>query len=428
MEQTEPKKIELEEIESGGMKSEEIKRKEKEYIMQSYARADFVIAKGNGCYLYDFAGRKYLDFVGGLGCISIGHSNKIWTNAIAKQARTLVHTSNLYYTRPQAILAEKLAGLSGLKKCFFCNSGSEANEAAIKLAKKITGKKKFIACKNAFHGRTHGSLSATWKEGYRKPFVPLVEGFTFVEYNEPEAIESAIDPDTAGIIIEPIQGESGVIVPNESYLKEVSEICRKKEVLLILDEVQTGNGRTGKYFAYQHADSTSSAGSSAGIIPDIVTTAKSIANGFPLGVCISNYEFEKGNHASTFGGNPLACAAANATIDYVLKNKLMNNAAEVGDYFMKKLALLNGIKLVRGKGLMIGAVVNANIDAKKIVERCLKSGLVINSTDNSTLRFLPPLIITKKEVDKALNILEEVLDKYSFPFSVSSFSLQQTKK
>lgn len=379
------------------MEPEEIKKKEKEYIMQSYTRADFVVAKGKGAYLYDFAGRKYLDFVGGLGCISIGHSNKIWANAITKQAKTIIHTSNLYYTEQQTILAEKLARLSGLKKCFFCNSGSEANEAAIKLAKKITRKKEFIACKNAFHGRTHGSLSATWKQVYREPFIPLVDGFVFVDYNNPDAIEKVINQNTAAVILEPIQGESGIIVPNEDYLKKVSEICRKKKVLLILDEVQTGNGRTGKYFAYMHAN----------IIPDIVTTAKSIANGFPLGICISNYEFEKGNHASTFGGNPLACAAANATIDYVLKNKLMDNATEVGNYFMKKLAMLKGIRKVRGKGLMIGAVVDKS--AKKITEECLKKGLVINSTDDATLRFLPSLNITKKEVNAALKILSKVL-------------------
>lgn len=380
------------------MEFEEIKKKEKEYVMQTYTRMDFAIAKGRGCYFYDFKGRKYLDLTGGLGCISIGHGNKTWINAILTQAKNIAHTSNLYYTYPQTILAEKLAKLSGLKKCFFCNSGTEANETAIKLAKKITGKKEFIACKNAFHGRTHGSLSATWKHAYREPFTPLLNDFIFVDYDNPEAIENTITPNTAAVILEPIQGEGGVIVPKENYVKKISEICKKKNILLILDEVQTGNGRTGKYFAYQHTN----------IIPDIVTTAKSIANGFPLGVCISNYEFDKGNHASTFGGNPLACAAAIATIDYILKNKLMKNAVKIGTYFMKRLAVLENVVEVRGKGLMIAVVINTN--AKKIVEECLKKGLIINNTDDVTLRFLPPLNITKKEIDKALGILKIILN------------------
>lgn len=379
------------------MEAEEIKKKESEFIMPTYARSDLVVARGKGCHLYDLDGREYLDFVGGIACTSVGHGNAEVAAAVAKQAKTLIQVSNLYYTEQQVVVAEKLAKLSGLKKCFFCNSGAEANEAAIKLAKKITGKKGFIVCKGAFHGRTHAALSATWKQAYKDPFLPLVEGFVFVDYDNPQAIENAICPDTAAVMLEPIQGDGGVIVPKDGYLQEVSEICKKKGVLLILDEVQTGNGRTGKYFAYQHA----------GIIPDIVTTAKGIANGVPFGACISNYEFEKGNHASTFGGNPLACAAANATIDYMLKNNLMENATEVGNYFMKKLAGVRNVKKVKGKGLMIGAEIS--VDAKKVVEECLKKGLIINNTDDFTLRFLPPLNITKKDADEALRILGGVL-------------------
>ncbi len=379
------------------MDSEEIKRKDNEYIMPTYGRLDLVAEKGSGCHVYDKNGKKYLDFLGGLACVSVGHGNREVASAIARQAKTLIQMSNYYYTEQQVLLAEKLAKLSGLKKCFFCNSGAEANEAAIKLAKKITGKKEFVVCKGAFHGRTHAALSATWKLEFREPFLPLVEGFKFVEYNDQAAIENAIGENTAAVMLEPIQGEAGVVVPDDNYLEEVSEICKKKGVLLILDEVQTGNGRTGKYFAYQHA----------GIIPDIVTTAKGIANGVPLGACISNYEFEKGNHASTFGGNPLACAAANATIDYMLKNNLMENATEVGNYFMKKLAGMRNVKKVKGKGLMIGAEINA--DAKKVVEECLKKGLIINSVNDFTLRFLPPLNIAKKDADEALRILGKVL-------------------
>lgn len=394
------------------MNSEELKFNEKEFVMNTYGRFNLIIDNGKGIYVYDKEGKEYLDFIGGIACVSVGHGNKKVCKAIAEQAKKLIHVSNLYYTEPQVVLAEKLVKLSGLKKCFFCNSGAEANEAAIKLAKKITKKTHFIVCEHAFHGRTHGSLAATWKQKYKELFMPLVDGFKFVEYNNVKAIEDAITDKTAAVMLESIQGEAGVIVPNEDYLKNVSEICRKKGVLLILDEVQSGNGKTGKFFAYQHSE----------ITPDIVTLAKGLANGVPIGVCISNYEFEKGDHASTFGGNNLACAAANATIDYILENKLMENAVKTGEYMMKELKKLPHIKEVRGKGLMIGAEIeeiyskNENnteksekIDAKKICEKCMEKGLLINNATENTLRGLPPLITKKKHVDAAIKILNEVL-------------------
>ena len=419
------------------MNKEELKFNEKKYIMQTYGRFNLVIDKGKGVYVYDKDGKEYLDFIGGIACVSVGHSNIKVCKAIAEQAKILIHVSNLYYTEPQVVLAEKLVKLSGLKKCFFCNSGAEANEAAIKLAKKITKKTHFIVCEHAFHGRTHGSLAATWKQKYKEPFMPLVEGFVFVEYNNIKAIEDAITDKTAAVMIEPIQGEAGVIVPDEDYLKNVSEICKKKGVLLIFDEVQSGNGKTGKFFAYEHSE----------IKPDIVTLAKGLANGVPIGVCISNYEFEKGDHASTFGGNNLACAAANATIDYVLENKLMENAVKIGEYMTKELKKLPHIKEVRGKGLMIGAEIdeicdnknnNSNsynnninlnnnnhkddnnnenknnekvekINAKKICEKCMEKSLLINNATENTLRFLPPLITKKRHVDAAVKILNDVL-------------------
>jgi acetylornithine/N-succinyldiaminopimelate aminotransferase len=380
-----------------------IKEKEKKYIMQSYRRFNLVIDHGNGAYVYDKNGKKYLDFITGIGCVPVGHANKEVTKAIISQSKKLLHVSNLYYTEQQVILAEKLAKLSGLKKCFFCNSGAEANEAAIKLSKKITGKTEFVVCRQSFHGRTHASLAATWKKDYKKPFSPLVEGFHFVEYNNAEAIEEAITKNTAAVMLEPIQGEAGIIVPEKSYLKKVAKICKRKKVLLILDEVQSGNGKTGRFFAYQHTS----------IKPDITTLAKGLANGIPIGICVSNYEFGKGEHASTFGGNNLACAAANATIDFILKNRLMNNASTTGNYFMKKLNELKNrnpvIKEIRGMGLMIGMDIEG--DAKKITEECLKRGLLINNATERTLRFLPPLTITKKEVDSAVKILESVLSK-----------------
>ena len=379
------------------MNTQDVMQKDKEHIMPSYGRYGLVIDKGKGCKVYDQEEKEYLDFLGGIACTPLGHAHPSVTKAISAQAKKIIQASNYYYTEPQVELAEKLSRLSGLKQCFFCNSGTEANEAALKLAKKITGKKEFIVCEGAFHGRTHGSLSATWKLSFREPFFPLVEGFTFVPYNDASAIEKAITEKTAAVLLEPIQGESGVVVPSDDYLGKVRSICTKRNVLLIVDEVQTGNGRTGNYFAYQHA----------GIMPDIVTTAKGLANGVPIGACISNAGFGKGEHASTFGGNSLACAAANATVDSILKENLMQNAAEVGAYFMEKLVALPKVKDVRGKGLMIGAEIEG--DAKKAVEQCLAKGLIINHATPTTLRFLPPLTITKKDADAALRIMEEVL-------------------
>lgn len=384
------------------MKIDMIKEMEKKYVMQTYTRLNLVADYGKGCYIYDKNGKKYLDFLGGIATCTVGHGNTAVVKAISEQAKKLINITNLYYTEPQVILAEKLCKLSGLSKCFFCNSGAEANEAAVKLAKKITGKKKFIAFEHSFHGRTTGSLALTWKEKYKKPFEPLMPEVVFVPYDDVKALEKAVTSEIAAVIIEPIQGEAGIIIPSSGYLKKVKEICVKNKILLIIDEVQSGNGRTGKFFAYLHEN----------VKPDIVTTAKGLANGVPIGVCISDLDFDKGNHASTFGGNSLACAAANATIEYILKNKLMENAVKVGNYFMEKLNELKKkhsvIKKVKGKGLMIGVELNSD-KAKEIVEKCLEKGLIINNATDNILRFLPPLIITEKDVDKAVGILESVL-------------------
>lgn len=385
------------------MKSEKVKRLEQKHMMQTYGRFDLVIDRGKGCYVYDKEGRKYLDFITGIACVPLGHANKHIANAISRQAEKLVQVSNLYYTEPQVILAEKLAKLSGLERCFFGNSGAEANEAAIKLAKKATGKKKFIAFEHGFHGRIGGSLAATWKEKYRAPFLPLSPDVIFVKYNDFAELEKAVNDEIAAIILEPIQGEAGIIIPDKGYLKKLETLCREKSILMIIDEVQAGNGKTGKFFAFLHE----------GIKPDMVTTAKGIANGVPIGVCIARagLDFEKGNHGSTFGGNPLACAAANATIDYILKKRLMENSVEIGKYFVKRLESMmkkkGTITAVRGKGLMIGIDITA--DAKQVAIDCMKKGLLINNAADHTLRILPPMIITKKHVDEAMAILGSVL-------------------
>jgi len=386
------------------MESEQIKKIEKKYVMQTYNRYPIVLDHGKGNYVYDKNGKKYLDFITGIACVPIGHANKEINKMILHQAKKLIQVSNLYYTEPQVVLAKKLASISGLQKSFFCNSGSEANETAIKLAKKITKKKKFIAFKHSFHGRTTASLAATDKPLCKQPFTPLAPEVVFVEYNNISALEKTMKKDIAAVILEPIQGEGGINIPEKNYLKKVEQLCRKNNILLIVDEVQTGNGRTGKFFAYQHEN----------IKPDIVTVAKGLANGVPIGVCIAKkgIDFDKGDHGCTFGGNNLACASANATIDYILKNKIMENAENIGNYFVEKLNKLKDkyeiIKDIKGKGLMIGVELKEN-KAKEIVKKCLENGLLMNNVSDTTLRFLPPLIIGKREAHKALKILKKVL-------------------
>jgi len=387
------------------MNPAKVKQLEKKYVVQTYTRAKFVLDKGKGCYVFDKNKKKYLDLVGGIACTPIGHGNKYLAYHVFKQANKLLNVSNLYYTEPQVELAGKLAKLSGLDKCFFCNSGAEANEAAIKLARKYKKKTEIIVMEHGFHGRTFGALAATWKPKIKKAFKPLVPGFKFVKYNDVKAIEKAISKKTAAVMLEPIQGEAGIIVPDKDYLKNVSKLCKKKNILLILDEVQSGNGRTGEYFCFKHSK----------IKPDIVTSAKGIANGIPLGVMIASNKvaagFGKGDHASTFGGNNLASAAANATIDFILKKKLMKKAVKVGDYFIKKLHQLKAnkkiIKEVRGKGLMIG--VELNKEVKPIIEKCYNEGLIIATGGKYVLRFLPPLTLKKKHVNQVIKVLSDVL-------------------
>ena len=386
------------------MDSKKIIELEKEYIMPTYGRLAVVLEHGNGCYLFDKEGNRYLDLVGSLATSPIGYGNEEFAKMLFQQSKKLVNATNLFYTEQQAVLAEKLSKISGLKKSFFSNSGSEANEVAIKLARKYTKKTEIIAAEKAFHGRTFGALTATWNKKYKDYCKPLVPDFKHIPYNNPEALEKAITDKTAAFIVEPIQGESGIIVPDDDYLKQVSEICQKNDVLLIADEIQTGM-RTGKFFAYQHNK----------ILPDIVTVAKGIAGGVPLGATTAKEEiansFEKGEQGSTFGGNSLSCCAANFIIDYVLKNKLVENAKKQGDYFFKKLNELKNekksVKEARGKGLMIG--IELNRESKEVVELCLKKKLLVNKCTDSVIRFLPPLVISGNEIDKAIGILEEVL-------------------
>ena len=389
------------------MDTKKVIKLEKEYIMQTYSRADIVIEYGDGCYVFDKQGKKYIDLVGGLATCILGHGNIEFAEAVKEQIRKITNPTNLYYTEEQVKLAEKLAKLSGLKKCFFSNSGAESVEAAIKLVRKHNGKKEIIATKNSFHGRTFGSLTATGKNEIREPFKPLLPGFKHIEYGNPDAFRKAITKKTAAIIIEPIQGEAGIIVPNEDYLKNMREVCNKHNILMIVDEVQTGCGRTGRFFAYEHSK----------IKPDIVTLAKGLANGIPIGATIAREDiaasFVQGEHGSTFGGNPVACKAANFTVDYIIKNRLIHNAAVQGNYFIQKLYSINSksVKEARGKGLMIGLEVKNK--ASQVQKDCLEKGLIINLTAENVLRFLPSLTINKKVIDDAIEILGKVMENES---------------
>jgi len=385
------------------MNTKKIIDMEEKYLMHTYSRPDFVIDHGKGCYVFDKNGKKYIDLVSGIATCPLGHGNKELANTVKNQIEKLTNPSNLYYSEEQVILAKKLAKLSGLDKCFFSNSGAESAEVAIKLARKYTKKPGIISTKHGFHGRTFGALSATWKEKIKKPFKPLLSNFKHVDYGNAAAVEKAIGKNTGAVIVEPIQGEAGIIVPPKGYLKQLREICDKHNILLIVDEVQTGYGRTGKFFAYEHDK----------IKPDIVMLAKGLANGIPIGVTIAKEEiassFKSGDHGSTFGGNPVACAAANFTVNYIIKNKLIENAKKQGDYFIKKIKSLKNrnIKEIRGKGLMIGLAIKAN--AKEIVKKCNEKGLLINSPEEKVLRLLPPLIINKKIIDESIKILVKVL-------------------
>jgi predicted acetylornithine/succinylornithine family transaminase len=394
------------------MTEEEIMALSSEYIMNTYKRFPVVLVKGSGVKVWDVNGKEYLDFASGIAVCSLGHSHPQVIAAVKEQVEKLTHVSNLYYTEPQAQLAKLLVDNSFADKVFFCNSGAEANEAAIKLARKYAhenmGPDKFelITMKDSFHGRTMATITATGQEKFQFGFTPLLEGFKYVPFNDLQALETAISAKTCGIMLEPIQGEGGVNIPDDNYLASVREICDRHGILLIVDEVQVGMGRTGKLFAYEYS----------GIKPDIMTLAKALGNGFPIGAMLATDKIAKafvpGNHASTFGGNPLATAAANATMKIMLQEGVLENCRKIGDYFLLQLKKLQQkhkiIKDVRGVGLMLAA--QLDIESGDIVNDCLQRGLLIISAGSKTLRFVPPLIITTQDVDRAIGVLDEVME------------------
>ena len=372
--------------------------REKYALIQFYRRLPVVFVRGEGCWLYDIEGRRYLDLVAGIACVSVGHCHPKFVEKVAGQLRRLVHVSNLFYTTPQIELAEKLKEITGLDKFFFCNSGAEAVEASLKIARKVTGRKKFVAFTGAFHGRTMGALSVTWKEKFRKPFEPLVGPVEFAKFNDIQDLERKVDDETACVIVEPVQGEAGVHPANEDFMKAIFEERDEHQFLVVFDEVQTGFGRTGEWFAKDHFRLT----------PDVMAMAKAMGSGFPIGGVGVREEvanaLEATEHASTFGGNPLACTASLATIEIIEEEGLVENSKRMGEYFRKRLDEI-GLES-RGLGLMIGAKVKNAFD---IVGRALREGLVINATSEDTLRFVPPLIIGKEEVDFAVDVLDHLI-------------------
>jgi acetylornithine/N-succinyldiaminopimelate aminotransferase len=379
------------------------------YVARTYARTPIALVRGKGTKVWDADGKEYLDFLAGIAVNSLGHCHPAIVRAIRQQSQKLLHVSNLYHILPQAELARELCRHSFADRAFFCNSGAEANEAAIKLARrygleKLGGKHEILSTHNSFHGRTLATLTATGQEKIRAGYDPLPSGFRQVPYNDLPAIEEAIDEKkTAAILVEPIQAEGGVNVADESYMRGLRELCNQRGILLIFDEVQTGMGRTGKLFGYEHFD----------IEPDIMTLAKALGGGLPLGAMLAREEiassFGPGSHASTFGGNPVACSAGLVVMQTLLDGAL-ENCVQMGKYFVKRLEALQKrfsfIREIRGKGLMIG--VELEIDGGKIAESCVEEGLLLNCTGYKVLRFVPPLTIKKNEVDRGLDILEKV--------------------
>ncbi len=384
-------------------------------LMSNYGGREIAFERGDGAWLYDGSGNKYLDSVAGVAVCGLGHAHPKITKVISEQAAKLIHTSNLYNVTAQEKLAETLCQVSGMENAFFANSGAEANEAALKLARLYGHTKNIevptiIVMENSFHGRTMATLSATGNRKVQAGFEPLVSGFVRAPFNDIGALQNIAKNNSkiVAIMVEPIQGEGGVIIPADDYLKEIRKLCDERGWLMILDEIQTGNGRTGKYFAYQHYD----------LLPDIVTTAKGLGNGLPISACLARgiaaTLFKPGSHGSTYGGNPLCCATAKVVVDTIVEENLAQRASELGERIggglKKSLAALDGIKEIRYKGLMIGIELNDN--CTELVNKALHHGLLINVTASNVIRLLPALILTNEQADKIVDILSQVIKSF----------------
>jgi acetylornithine/N-succinyldiaminopimelate aminotransferase len=391
------------------MNTKEVIAQYDKYVMNTYTRVPAVIVKGKGLKVWDLDGHEYLDFFPGWAVSGLGHCHPKVVNAVRNYLKKIIHVPNNYYNMLQGKLAQKIIEHSFEGKVFFCNSGAEANEGAIKLARSYGnangGRYEIITMENAFHGRTLATITATGQPKYLKGFEPLPAGFNLVAFNDIKAVEAAITDKTAAILVELIQGEGGINVADEIYVRSLRSICDKKDLILIFDEVQTGMGRTGRMFGFEHY----------GITPDIITLAKSLGGGLPIGAMVAGKKFadvlKPGMHASTFGGSPIACSASLAVFEAIQKEGLLSNTLKMGEYLFKRLNELKDkkpvIKEVRGKGLMIG--VELTVPGKEIVEKCFKEGLLINCTHDRVLRIMPGMIVTKKQIDKAIEILDKAI-------------------
>jgi len=383
---------------------------EHKLFMQTIKRLPVTLVRGKGARVWDTEGKEYLDFVGGWAVNSLGHCHPVVVKALTEQAKTLIQASNQFYTIPQVQLAKLLVDNSCLDRVFFCNSGAEANEGAMKLARRygklhLDGAYEIITTHGSFHGRTLATVAATGQDKFQQPYIPLPDGFINVDYDSIEAIKAATTNRTCAVMVEPIQGEGGVNVPHDKYLKEIRAWCDEKGMLLILDEIQTGIGRIGSLFGYEQY----------GIEPDIMTLAKGLGGGVPIGVFLAKERasvFAPGEHGSTFGGNPLVCATGLATLKFIIDNDIPGKVKKRGQYFIAGLEKLKAkfgfIVEIRGRGLLLALKFTDNM-AEELVLACLKEGLLVNAVKPNTLRFMPPLIITEKDVDEALGILEKVL-------------------
>jgi acetylornithine aminotransferase len=381
-------------------------------VMHTYGRLDVAFTHGTGAWLVDDAGRRYLDALSGIGVIALGHANPAVAETISQQANQVLHTSNLYQIPAQIELAERLTTIAGMDNAFFANSGAEANECAIKIAR-LYGRQKgieaptIIVADASFHGRTLATLTASGSRKVQAGFEPLVNGFVRTPFDDLDAIRSmSKNKNIVAVMVEPVQGEGGIHVPSDDYLKGLREICDSNDWLLFLDEIQSGNGRTGTYFNYQQS----------GITPDLVTTAKGLGNGMPIGVCLAKGEaatvFSPGNHGSTFGGNPLACAVGNTVVKEIIDNNLPERAAELGERmlsaFQGRLGSLNNVRDIRGRGLMIG--IELDSPCGDLVQQALDKGILINVTADSVIRLLPPLIISDEEADQIVDMVSELVE------------------
>lgn len=386
------------------MTFEQVKSQDQAYILHTYGRVDAALVKGRNARAWDVDGKEYIDFTAGIGVNALGYCDPEWSAAVAEQAGKIQHMCNYYYCPENTALAQELSQASGMAKAFFCNSGAEANECAVKIARKYGEKRgayRIVTLENSFHGRTLTTLAATGQEGFHREFLPLTEGFLYAQAGDLEGIQALLDGSVCAVMLEMVQGEGGVIPMDEGFVQGLAQLCREKDVLLLIDEVQTGIGRTGRFFAYQ----------GYGVQPDVVTCAKGIAGGLPMGACLVSERLgdilQPGQNGSTFGGNPIASAAARVVVRRVSEPDFLQSVAEKGAYFREKLEAMPQVEYVRGRGLMLGVKLKEK-DAHDVLVQCAKAGLLI-LTAKELVRFLPPLTITQEDIDQGLAIFQQVL-------------------